>query len=51
MKKKEERWTEFDATWGIGTPPVESKGIITRVREKLLNYWIQTENQKNQKNT
>ena len=59
MKKKHD-WASFDETWGIGdaphnktSPPVQEskpqkKDIITRTREKLLNYWIERQNQKNQ---
>ena len=46
MRRKTKNWAEFDATWGIGNEP-EKKGIVTRVREKLLNYWIERQNQKN----
>ena len=59
---KKDSWKEFDETWGIseraqkkemptqGVFP-QKKDIITRTREKLLNYWIERRNQKNQKNS
>jgi len=51
-------WTDFDATWGIVRIPPASgggipykEGIITRTRERLLDYWIQRGIKENQKKT